>query len=450
MRALLVLAATALLPACDLDADAEESEPLNLGLERREATRVRTTPLVVEEMVRVLSTTTTVESEREIEVYPRVSGVVDEVRVEEGGRVERAQVLAVLDQREARASLEDAKLALKEARDLVRRLEIQVEEALERARSAQLAFEQARAEYERNLEARLISDLDLEKLKLTRDTTERTWKAAELTHQLAQRDLEQQELVIERAELTVEREELTVSFTEITAPFDGVVAARMVRVGDTVTTGEPVFTLTDPEELRCVVPRPQRELGFFQATGVEGHEVEIRVRPEAFPDHEYAGEIEIVSPTIDRESGSFRLTIGLEQPPPGADRPRLLPGMLVRLSIVTERHPEALVVPKRALRREGDRHFLYLDRGGVAERVEVDEGLSDDERVEVLPTEGTDLEVGARVVVVGNRELEDGEAVEAEAWEGDGAASPSGGEDEVAAAAEDESSSEDGDPDGAN
>ena len=120
--------------------------------------------------------------------------------------------------------------------------------------------------------------------------------------------------VIERAQLTAAREELALSFTKVSAPFAGVVATRNVRAGDTVSTAAAAFVLTDPDALRCVVPRPQRELEFFQAAREEGGTVEIRVVPEAYPEHEYAGSIEIVSPTIDTDSGSFRLTIGLAQP----------------------------------------------------------------------------------------------------------------------------------------
>jgi hypothetical protein len=86
----------------------------------------------------------------------------------------------------------------------------------------------------------------------------------------------------------------------------------------------------------------------------------------------------------------------------------------VRLEIVTERHPNALVVPKRALRREGGSDFVFVVESNRARRLEVVEGFSDDESVEVLPQAGAQLDVGARVIVVGNREIEDGAEVQEE------------------------------------
>jgi hypothetical protein len=99
----------------------------------------------------------------------------------------------------------------------------------------------------------------------------------------------------------------------------------------------------------------------------------------------------------------------------GAKGAKLLPGMLVRLEIITERHADALVVPKRALRREGEQNLVFvLDAGagrldaGKAKRLEVVEGFSDDASVEVRPVVDGAIAAGMRVIVVGNRELEDG------------------------------------------
>jgi len=120
------------------------------------------------------------------------------------------------------------------------------------------------------------------------------------------------------------------------------------------------------------------------------------------------GWIERVSPTVDPASGNFRVTARLET---GEPPDRLLPGMLVRLDIVTERHPDSLVVPKRAIRREGDRGVIFLVEGGVAREVEVEEGFTAGDYVEVLPLGEATLAEGAEVVVVGNRDLETGAEV---------------------------------------
>ena len=391
-------------------APAAQSPDDGAALKRREAARVRVTPVAQREMLRVTSTTTNVESVNEITIYPRTAGVVAEVLAEEGDRVEKGAVLATLDAREAQAALEDAQVALLDSQNALPRLKLAIKEAEERSARARLAWEQARRELERNIQAGLLSEVDLDKLRLASDTGERDFEASKLTVLGAQQDLDKQSTVIERARLSVKSQELALSYTEICSPFDGVVAERMIKAGDAVTAASGVFIQTDPDHLRAVVYRPQRELGFFQGVGSESS-IGIICRPDALLGHEYSGQILFISPTIDETSGSFKITIQLEQPPRGAAKPRLMPGMLIRLDIVTERREDARVVPKRALRREGELSFLFVVRDGLASQVQVEEGFSDDQYVEILPVEPGALKIGDEVVVVGNRDLEDGSTV---------------------------------------
>ena len=388
------------------------SNPLEgVRLKRRAATRVRTVRVQRREMVRTTSTTTNVESVNEIQIFPRSAGVVISIHVEEGDRVETGTLLAVIDPREAEAALADAQMALKEAREATSRLGLTRDEANQRVQRARLAWEQGLREVQRNEKAGLLSEVDLDKLRLARDTSEHDFLASKLSAQISQQELERQDTVIERAQLAVQRQDLTLSHTRIVAPFTGVIAARAIRVGDSASASASAFTLTDADNLRAVVYRPQRELGFFQNNSDLGA-IEINVRPEALPGQSFAGKIQFLSPTIDPTSGSFRITISLDQPADGAADRRLAPGMLVRIDIVTERRSDALVVPKRALRREGDTQFLFAVRMGKAVRFTVREGLSDDEFVELVLSEGDTLEAGEEVIVVGNRDLEGGEDVQ--------------------------------------
>lgn len=378
---------------------------------------MRVVPIQRKEMVRRLTTTTAIESVSEIELLPRIAGSVVEVLAEEAQLVEAGQVLARLDTRDAQAALRDAEVALLETRNQGPKLELATKDAAERIESAKLALAQAERDVAANEQAGLISRNELEKLVLARDQALRDRSTAELALAQAQADAQAHTAAIQRAELKVDLENLNLSYTEITAPFRGVIAERMVNIGDSISSSAGIFRLTDPDHVRAVIYRPQRELAFFRGTSQgDASPITVEVVPDALPDEVYLGHIRIVSPTIDPTSGSFRLTIDLDQPAKGGDRPRLLPGMLVRLTIVTERRPDSLAVPKRALRREGDRRFLFIVREERALRIEVEEGLASDDEIQVLPIEAGSLASGDAVVVVGNRDLEDGQEVRSEPW----------------------------------
>jgi len=447
--ALALLLAAGLLASCERSTEAQEAPSLAGALTRHEPTQVRVLPVLRKEMRRTLETTTTVESERSVVIHPRAVGLVTGLFAEEGDHVEAGKILAQLDQRDAQSQLEDARVALREAEDALANGEIAKREAAGNIDKFRLNFEQAKRNYERNEKAALISAQDLEQLKLQMDTADQDLESAILAKDRSEIDARAAGTAVERAKLAVERAQVALSYTELRAPFAGVIADRKIQVGDNVSTAEEAFTIVDLSDLRTVFHRPQRELALFAGIGAIANggggggfeEIEVTATAEALPGHTFTGQIERISPNIDATSGSFRVTVRLDEESDGL---RLLPGMLLRLKLVTERHPDALAVSKRALRREGDATILFVAREGVAERLVVEEGFSDDDYVEVRVLGEAELEPGMEVIVVGNRELEDGKEIEIAPWddelvpdeteaeeevvEGEGAEAPEGAE----------------------
>ncbi len=377
---------------------------------------MRTAPVLKREMVRTISTTTTVESEREIRLFPRASGVVVRIDAEEGDRVEAGAVLAELDRRGSRAAIDEARIALREADDAAKKAQFALPEAQNKVATTKLKWEQGTREHDRNEKAGMISAQALDNLRVVRDTAKSEHDGALLSVDRAQSDIQALGTQKAKAEVALQRAELEDSYLVITAPFAGTIAQRLLKVGDAASASAPAFVLTDQIALRAIVHRPQRELSMFlaatKAGDGDGAPLEIRATAEALPGREFPGEILLVSPSIDPASGSFRVTVRL--PAAKENEPGLLPGMLVRLAIVTERHPDALVVPKRALRREGGSDFVFTVSENRAHRIEVAEGFSDDDSTEVVPRDAALLTVGARVIVVGNREIEEGAEVQEE------------------------------------
>ncbi len=426
-RPLATLFTLALLTAsagCSKDATAQ-TEELS-GAKAREAVRVVTEPLLQREVVRKLETSTRVESESGVQVFPRASGVVTAVAVEEGDVVAAGAMLAQLDDRDARLRLDDARAQLVDAESSRPKLKLAVREAEARLEASRRTAEQARRDHERNLalsegggdRPALISSKDLEASQLAQDRSLADVGQGELALERARVEEQNGETALARTRVAVERAELELSYTRIVAPVAGVIAERSIKVGDSLSPSTLCFALTDPERLRAVFYRPQRELEMFRAalkgagaTSGSVAELVVEARAEAMPGKEFRGTIERVAPTIDAASGNFRVTARMEPAARSDATARLLPGMLVRLEIVTDRHANALVAPKRAVRREGDRSTIFVVEGDRARAIEIEEGFSDENGVEVIARGGAALAAGMRVVVVGNRDLEDGAEV---------------------------------------
>ena len=423
------------LGACQPPTEAAE-ENAEAGVKKRETPPVRVTSVERREMTRLLETTSKLESEREIQVFPRSAGVAVEVLAEEGDQVEAGAVLARMDDRDEVLAVRDAEVALAEARNNRELARLAVNDAEERKKASANSARQAERDYERDRQlaesinvASPLSKQALEASQLARDTARTEEVQAEIAWNRTREEEKRSVTAIDRAQVALERAQLALEYRRILAPFGGVVAQRTLRVGDSVSTAEAAFVLTDIEDLRAVFARPQEELSLFSgvAPGADGHRLTLTATAEAHPGVTFEGYIERISPTIEADSGQFRVTARLR--PHEDPRAVLLPGMLIRMAIVIERHTEALVVPKRALRREGDRRFVLAvvaepsaEGTGRVRQVDVLEGFSDDEYVELLAVDRPpvdDPELGPApalaaelpVVLVGSRDLVDGALV---------------------------------------
>jgi membrane fusion protein (multidrug efflux system) len=404
------------------DASAAEESPTTGGVRAREATKVIAANLERRDMAAVLETTAVLEADRQVPVVARTAGQVSELFAEEGDSVRAGQVLARLDARNEELALRDAGIALEEARHALAVSAVAIAEAESASATARNQLAQAERDLARDEElfdtasggVAAVSAKTLEQSRLARDQAAQDVAQRNLAVDRAKVERERSQTALARAEVTRDRAQLALDLMSILAPFDGVVATRSIKAGQNLAGGEAAFVVADPTDLRVVFFRPQRELSVFTARSTS--ELSIRATTEALPGLEFEGLVQRIAPVVDATSGSFRVTASVRREPLG-DRPeRLLPGMLLRLSIVTDRRDGALVAEKRAIVREGEQSYLFavVDEGGqaLARRRLVREGYSDASHVEVVPLDDLPLDESTVVVVVGARDLADGEPLE--------------------------------------
>ena len=283
------------------------------------------------------------EPERWVNVVARAAGLVIELRVEEGDQVGAGKILARLDREE---------------------LQLRVEQVV-------VSLEQARASHERTLalhERALVSQEELDAVR----------------HQL------------ENAQVGLKEAQLNLAYADIRAPIAGVVMLRSVEVGDMVGINQEVFSLADLEPLLVRIQVPEKRMQQI------GQGQEARIVIDSLPERSFSGRVRMISPLVDRQSGTVKVT--LEIP---AAQGLLKPGMFASVQIITERHAQALIIPKKALILETDEDDVFTLAEGKAHRVQVELGFSEGDRVEVLKGLGA----GDQVITVGQEGLKDGQAV---------------------------------------
>ncbi len=200
-----------------------------------------------------LETNGTLEAENEVDLVARTSGPVTAILAEEGELVRKGQLMATIDDREARNQVAIATVARNEA---------------------QLAFDRASSSWTDGLVSKEAHDTARSKLDST-------------TAQL-------------------ESAELQLAYTRIEAPFDALVVTRNIKLAQHVGPGETLFRISDFVPLLCRVEIPEKDLSRIKA----GQPAHLRV--EAFPDERFSAAVARLRPTVDAATGTFTVTLEVD------------------------------------------------------------------------------------------------------------------------------------------
>ena len=335
----------------------------------------------------VLQATGYVTARRKATVSAQITGRLTEVHIEEGEHVAQGQLLARLDDAQAKAALDMARAQLA---------------------SAQAAVGQSRAQ---DVLARqtLVRQRELVARGLT---PRQSYDQARSGADAADAALLGAERQVQVARAQLDEARVNFDYTFVRAPFAGVIVDKAAQVGEIVSpfsagggfTRTGVATIVDMNSLEVDVDVNEAYIA--------------RIRPDqpaeavldAYPDWKIPAHVIAIVPTADKSKATVKVRVALE-----SKDPRILPDMGVRVSFLEQApkagfaSPKGALVPATALvRREGSA-AVFVVTGDRARLTPVTAGPSyGDLR---LVTSG--LAVGARVVAKPPSDLADGARVKA-------------------------------------
>lgn len=351
--AVLVLAAPAAAPALSADAESTAVE--------QAAPTIRVVAAERRELVETISVTGTILPRQEAVVGIDLAGlIVTELRVEQGDRVEKGEVIAVLDRRALDTQLAQIDASRAQAEATIAQLQAQVGDAEVGVRQAQEAFERAQTLRDKGVtaEAQLdnaVNALDSAKAKLT--SAEKALAASEA--QLGVIDAQRENVLLQIAK------------TEVRAPASGLVLERNATLGAVVgASAGPLFRIAIDAEFELVANVAETELPRLR----EKMPVAVSLAGSEQP---LAGSIRLIAPEIDRASRLGHVRVAL----PEHDSVRA--GSFARGWIEVLRR-EAIVVPVSAVVYRDREPFLQRVANGVVATVPVKLGARADGYVEVV------------------------------------------------------------------
>lgn len=373
---------------------------------------VNTTVAVKAAITRTVSGAGKLEPARKVNVSSNITGVLLALDVAIGSAVTKGQAIGQID-----TSNYKAQVAQQVAQ--VRSAEADAQRA--RARVAYLRTEETRAAD--LVKSHVISDAELAQARSARELAQSDQAAAEGRAAMAKAGLEQARTAL--------------GWATLTAPSAGIVLAINHRVGERVRGSDfaedVILVLGSVGEVDVRLEVGEHDVIFIKPGQTAAVEI------DAFGDESFPGKVIdagrdaiVRNPGTENEVTSFPVWVALDTEPP-----RALSGMSAQVTIATETHAGAVVVPIQAVtvrpatepasapgsgsgsaatasKRKLDKVVFVVDHGKVVKRV-VEVGLSSESQVEILrglAPGDTVVEGPYRTLA---RELEDGMAVTATA-----------------------------------
>ena len=190
--------------------------------------------------------------------------------------------------------------------------------------------------------------------------------------------------------------------TQMIAPFDGVVTGKYFEDGEVYTGGAfggaskpAIIAIEKINPLKAYVNLSEQY--FLEVK----EDMEVELHSNIYPDRTFKGKVSIVYPTIDPASRTFTVEIQVPN-----NKEELRPGMYTTLTFEVGAD-KGLIVPSIAvLKLQGaNNRYVFLNKDGVAKRVEVTLGKRFEDQVEILSPE---IRPGDELVVAGQGRLVDG------------------------------------------
>ncbi|MEW6001261.1 MAG: efflux RND transporter periplasmic adaptor subunit [Nitrospirota bacterium] len=199
-----------------------------------------------------------VESEEEIEVSSQVSGIITEIKVDEGDTVKKGQPLVMLDNKKILVKIRQAKAILREAKAHLKELKAgyRVSDVFE--------MNESRCDLQNLLKEALNEEIEKAKAK------------------------------IESAFSELEYYKILLKDYTVSSPIDGTVAERFKDANETVGLNMPILKLISPDKLRIRAELEETDVGKVR----EGQSVEVHT--DAYKDRIYRGKVYKIIPFVKR------------------------------------------------------------------------------------------------------------------------------------------------------
>ncbi len=181
----------------------------------------------------------------------------------------------------------------------------------------------------------------------------------------------------------------------ITSPLSGIIQHLNAKEGLLLSHADPIARILQIDRVLAVVGIPESDVDAVRRTS----EVEVRIKALNITTK---GHTHYLASAPQQGARLYRLELALDNP-----QRAILPGMFLRANIIKEQNHNALTLPLYAIISRNDEQYVFVAEDGRAVKRLVQTGISEGWLVEIV----SGLAAGDKVILEGQRQLEDGRAI---------------------------------------
>jgi multidrug efflux system membrane fusion protein len=212
--------------------------------------------------------------------------------------------------------------------------------------------------------------------------------------------------IYDQAQAGIAKTEATISQKLVRAAFDGVLGTRRIEVGQYLTAGTQIVSLTDLSAVYANFTVTEKDSGKLKVGQI------VRIKVDAYPGRTFEGKLTTIEPQISADTRNIRVQATIQNP-----EGILKPGMFATTTVVLPEKPAVVTVPETAVD-----YTLYGDSVYVIQEKKLDDGKTELHAIRTFVRTGDRIDgravitqgvkAGDRVVAVGQLKLQSGALVQ--------------------------------------
>jgi RND family efflux transporter MFP subunit len=320
-------------------------------------------------------------------IVPKISAPVQKFLVKRGSPVQEGQLLAVLENRDLAAAVQDTKGSFEQQQatydtttaanlpEEIQKAEADMQQAQQALDAQEKVFQSRQQLFEQGALPR--KELDQSRVDVTAARNQYAISKQHLEKLMAigkQNELKAAAGALDSAKGKFKGAEAQLSYSEIRSPINGVITDRPLYPGEMAAAGAPLLTVMDISSVIAKAHIPQQE-----ATALRVGDQGTMTAPGM--EEPFKGKVTVVSPALDPNSTTVEVWFEATNP-----KHALRPGTSVHLSLTAQTVKDALVVPANSILTapDGATTVMLAGSDGLAHQQAVKVGIRNGDDVQIL------------------------------------------------------------------